>query len=119
VWFEGPKDGWQFRDPFCLKLFESLEDPMLQSLQDNAIGPLDQPIGLQVCNRSPIHVDIIVITEFEKLLPCELSVVVGDDGVRDPEAINDVGEERNGFLETDFYYGSGFDLLGELVDSHE
>jgi hypothetical protein len=38
----------------------------------------------------PVHSDGVVMTEIQELLPGELSVVVGDDGVWDPKAENNV-----------------------------
>jgi hypothetical protein len=54
-----------------------------------------------------------------ELLPHELCAVVGDDGVRDPEVINDVSEECYGFFRADLYYGSGCDSFEEFADIHE
>jgi hypothetical protein len=60
----------------------------------------------------------VIITEPEELFSHELRAVVSDDGVRDPKAIDDVREERYGFLRVDIYYRLSFDSFGELVDSH-
>jgi hypothetical protein len=37
--------------------------------------------------------DVVVLAEVLELSANELGAVVGDDGVRDPEAVDDVGEE--------------------------
>ena len=40
--------------------------------------------------RGLVHPDVVILAEVQ-----ELSVVVGDDGVRDPKTVDDVGEERH------------------------
>jgi hypothetical protein len=42
--------------------------------------------------------DVVVLAEVQELLPSELCAIVGDDGVWDPKAMNDVGEERHRLL---------------------
>ena len=42
----------------------------------------------------PVHPDVVVLAEVQELSASELGAVVGDDGVRDPKAMDDVGEER-------------------------
>jgi hypothetical protein len=44
---------------------------------------------------------VVVLTEVQELLPSELRAIVGDDGVRDPEAMDDVGEECHCLLGPD------------------
>jgi hypothetical protein len=51
---------------------------------------------------------VVVVTEIQELLSCKLRAVVGDDGVRDPEAVNDIGEESHRLLRSDV--GDGPDL---------
>jgi hypothetical protein len=41
----------------------------------------------------PVHVDVIVVVEAQELPSCELCAMVGDDGVRDSEAVDDVCEK--------------------------
>jgi hypothetical protein len=60
-----------------------------------------------------------VVAEVEEFLSRELSVVVGDEGVRDAEAVNDVGEQCYDLLGADVHYGSSLDPLEKLVDGHE
>jgi hypothetical protein len=43
----------------------------------------------------PIHPDVVVLAEVQELFVSELGAVVGDDGVWDPKAMDDVGEERH------------------------
>jgi hypothetical protein len=33
----------------------------------------------------PVHLDVVVITEIQELLPCELGAIVGDDGDGTPK----------------------------------
>jgi hypothetical protein len=49
----------------------------------------------------PVHPDVVVLAEVQELLASELGAVVGDDGVRDPKAMDDVGEERHRLLGSD------------------
>jgi hypothetical protein len=63
--------------------------------------------------------DVVVVAKVEEFLPCELSVIVGDDCVGYAEAIDDVGEERDCLLRADVDDGSGLDPLRELVDRYE
>jgi hypothetical protein len=44
---------------------------------------------------------VVVLAEVQELLPNELGAIVGDDGVRDPKAMDDVGEERHRLLGPD------------------
>ena len=98
---------------------EALENSRLQTLQDHAICSLHLSIGPRVADRGPVHADVVLVTEAKEFFAGELGAVVGDDGVRDPEAVDDVGEELDGFLGVDPSNGPGFDPLGELVDGYE
>jgi hypothetical protein len=40
-------------------------------------------------------VDVVIITETEELFANELRAIVGDDGVWDPGAMNDVRKEEH------------------------
>jgi hypothetical protein len=53
------------------------------------------PFVMGVSYGGLVHSDVVVLAEFQELSASELGVVVGDDGVRDPEAMDDVGEERH------------------------
>jgi hypothetical protein len=48
-----------------------------------------------------VHTDVVVLTEVQELLASELGAIVSDDGVRDPKAMDDVGEERHRLLGPD------------------
>jgi hypothetical protein len=63
--------------------------------------------------------NVVVVTEVENFLHRELGAVVGDDRAGYAEAVDDVSEERYGFLGVDVHNGSGFNPLRELVDRHE
>jgi hypothetical protein len=76
-------------------------DPRFKSLQNHVVGALHLPIRHGVSYGDLVHTDVVVLTEVQELLPSELGAVVGDDGVRDPKAIDDVGEERHRLLGPD------------------
>jgi hypothetical protein len=48
-----------------------------------------------------VHTDVVVFTEVQELFPSELCVVVDDDRVRDPEAVDDICKERHRLLGPD------------------
>jgi hypothetical protein len=64
-------------------------------LQNHAVGTLYLPIHHGVSYGGPVHLDVMVLTEVQELPASELGAVVGDDGVWDPKAMDDVGEERH------------------------
>jgi hypothetical protein len=45
--------------------------------------------------------DVVVLAEVQELLASVLGAIVGDDGVRDPKAMDDVGEECHRLLGPD------------------
>ena len=51
-------------------------------------------LARSTCHGGPVHPDVVVLAEVQELSAGELGVVVGDDGVWDPEAMDDVGECR-------------------------
>jgi hypothetical protein len=53
------------------------------------------PIRHGVSHGGPVHQDVVILAEVLELSVGELGAVVGDDGVRDPKAMDDVGEERH------------------------
>jgi hypothetical protein len=63
-------------------------------LQNHVVGTFYLPIGHGVGHGGPVHLDVVVLAEVQELFAGELGAVVGDDGVRDPKAMDDVGEER-------------------------
>jgi hypothetical protein len=42
-----------------------------------------------------VHPDVVILAEVQELSVGELGAVVGDDRVRDPKVMDDVGEERH------------------------
>ena len=61
----------------------------------------------------------MLIAEVQELFARELSAVVGDDDVGDPESVDDVGEEKDGLFGVDVGDGSSLHPLRELVDSNQ
>jgi len=61
----------------------------------------------------------MLIPEVQELFAGELSAIVDDDDVGNPEPVDDVGEEKDGLLGTDVGDGSSLDLFGEFVDGHQ
>jgi hypothetical protein len=78
-----------------LNLLSSFVDPRLKSLHNHAVGTLYLPIRHGVSYGGPVHPDVVVLAEVQELPASELGAVVGDDGARDPKAMDDVGEERH------------------------
>jgi hypothetical protein len=95
------------------------EDVRLQALQYHAVSTLDLPIRTWVGNHSPVHTYVIVITEIQELFSGELSLVVSDDGIRNPETENDVLDEGHNLLGTNFSQGLHLNPLSELLDYDE
>ena len=59
--------------------------------------------------------DVVFIAESEELIFGELHVVVCDDGVRDPKAMDNVKEEQHGLLGLDHRDRSSLYPLCNLV----
>jgi hypothetical protein len=59
------------------------------------------PIRHGMSHGGPVHLDVVILAEVQELPAGELGAIVGDDGVRDPEAMDDVGEERHRLLGPD------------------
>jgi hypothetical protein len=55
-------------------------------------------VGLWVCDGHPIHADMVIVAELQEFYAGELGAVVGDDGVRHPKPVDDVGKERHDLL---------------------
>jgi hypothetical protein len=60
-----------------------------------------------------------LVAEFQELPARELGPVVGDDGIRHSEAVDDVGEERHRLLCPEIRDGAHLHPLGELVNSDQ
>jgi hypothetical protein len=46
-----------------------------------------------MCDNRPIHADVVLVAELQELPVSKLRPIVGDDGVRHPEPVDDVSEE--------------------------
>jgi hypothetical protein len=60
---------------------------------------------------------VVVVTELQQFSAGELRAVVSDDGIRNPEAVDDIHEEEHHLLGLDFGDGASLDPLRELVHS--
>jgi hypothetical protein len=63
--------------------------------------------------------DVMAVAEIQKLFTSELGVVVRDDTVGDPKAMDNIGEEEHSLLGPDAGDRAGLDPLGEFVDCNE
>jgi hypothetical protein len=64
-------------------------------LQNHAVGTFYLPIRHGMGHGGLVHPDVVILAEVQELSAGELGAVVGDDEVRDPKAMDDVGEERH------------------------
>jgi hypothetical protein len=62
---------------------------------------------------------MVVIAELQEFSTSELRAIVGDDGIRNPEAVDDIREEQHRLLRLDFRDEASLDPLGELVHGDE
>ena len=62
---------------------------------------------------------MVVIAECQEFLAGELRPVVGDDGVRNPEPVDDVREEQHRLLGFDLIDRASLDPFGELIDRYQ
>jgi hypothetical protein len=69
-----------------------------------------------VGDRGPVHTNVIVVTEIQEFFSGELSVVAGNDRVRDPEMKNDVLDEIYDLLGANFSQGLRLNPLGKFID---
>jgi hypothetical protein len=46
-----------------------------------------------MCNGCPVHADVVFVTKLQELPAGKLRPIVGDDGIRYPKPVDDVGEE--------------------------
>jgi hypothetical protein len=61
----------------------------------------------------------MAIAEIQKLFTSKLDVVVRDDTVGDPKAMDNVGEEEHSLFGPDTGDRAGLDPLGEFIDCNE
>jgi hypothetical protein len=69
---------------------EVVVDPRFESLQNHAVSTLYLPIRHGVSHGGPFHPDVVILAEVQELSAGELGAVVGDDGVRDPKAMENL-----------------------------
>ena len=78
---------------------------------------------LAVCPRvsygRPGHTDVVVIVERQELVAGELCPIVSDDGVWNPEPVDDISEEQHRLLEFDSIDRTSLDPLGELINCYQ
>jgi hypothetical protein len=70
-------------------------ESFLEALDYQAVHPLDLTIGPWVCNTDIFDLDACIFTELSELVGCEIGSQVYDDGVREAEVMQDVGDEIN------------------------
>jgi hypothetical protein len=68
-----------------------------------------------MCDGCPIHADVVFVAKFQEFSAGKLGVVVGDDGVRHSEPVDDVGEEGHGLLCPEVRDWACLNPLGEFV----
>jgi hypothetical protein len=74
---------------------------------------------MQLGDHNLVHMNIIVITEIQESFFSELSVIVGNDRVRDTEPKNDIMDEIYGLLGANFGQGLRFDPFSKFVNCDE
>jgi hypothetical protein len=67
--------------------------PNLEPSEDLSISPLDLAIAPGMRHGGKTELDTNVLAVLLKVLACELSSIIGDDPVRDPELTHDRLEE--------------------------
>ena len=76
---------------------------------------LDLPVCAGVHHGGPIDAEVVFVVESKELHSGELRVIVHDDGVWDPKAMDDVEEEYHGLLGLDCGDWSSLYPLCKLV----
>jgi hypothetical protein len=84
-------------------------------LQYHTVSPFNLPVCAWVGHDGLVHVDVVVITEVQKLLSGELSDVVVNNRIRYLETENDILDEIHGLSGTGFGQGLHLDSLSEFV----
>ena len=78
---------------------------------------------LALCSRvsysRPGHTDVVVIVECQELVAGELRPIIGDDGVWNPEPVDDISEEQHRLLGFDLIDRASLNPFGELIDRHQ
>jgi hypothetical protein len=63
--------------------------------------------------------DVIVVTKIQEFFSYELSAIVSDDRVRDPETKNDILDKIHDLLRSNFGLGLHLDPLSKFIDRDE
>jgi hypothetical protein len=72
-----------------------------------------------MCHSRPVHADVVVAAEVQELIYYKLGVVICDNGVGDPEAMDDVSKEHHCLLGPDVGEGPDLDPFGELANGDQ
>jgi hypothetical protein len=72
-----------------------------------------------MCDTRPIHTDVELVAELQELLAGELRPVVGDDRIRHPEPVDDVGEKRHSLLCPEIRDRAHLIPPGEFIDGDQ
>jgi hypothetical protein len=65
----------------------------------------------------PEHTNVVVVAEIQKLFTGELGVIVRNDAVGNPKAVDDIGKKEHSLLGPDAGDRMGLDPLGKFVKS--
>jgi hypothetical protein len=57
-------------------------------------------ISMRMWDGRQVHTDVVFVAKLQELPANKLGPVVGDDGIRYPEPVDDIGKERHGLLRT-------------------
>jgi hypothetical protein len=72
-----------------------------------------------VCNGDVFDFDACIFTELPELVSCEVCSQVHDDGVREAEVMQNVGDQINDSVWCKLGYQLVLDPLGKLVDCYQ
>jgi hypothetical protein len=72
-----------------------------------------------VCDGRPIHADVEPVAKLQKLPAGKLRPVVGDDGIRHPEPVDDVDEEHHSLLRPEIRDWAHLNPLGEFINGDQ
>jgi hypothetical protein len=83
------------------KFVQPVKDPWFESLQDHVVGVFNPPVHPGVRHGSSVHMDMVIIAEIKEFFVGELCAIIGDDGVWDPEAMDNISKEEHRLLRFD------------------
>jgi hypothetical protein len=72
-----------------------------------------------MCDGRPVRTDVVLVAELQELSAGKLGPVVSDDGIRYPEPVDDVSEERHGLFRPEVRDWACLDLLGEFIHGNQ